>query len=173
MIDKDLAARITGPLARRYSTATVLFHHAIAERLGLGPSDHKCLDLLVERGTLTGSELAALTGLTSGAITGVVARLERAGYLRREPDPDDGRRQLLRPVPERMADVAEVFAGLQSDAAALVSGFDTAALEAIAEFLVRATRFAGERSALLRAQARSDRTLAPVSDPNPLPGTKE
>ncbi len=48
----DLVARITGPLVRRYSTATVLYHHAIAERLGLGPSDHKCLDLLVERGTV-------------------------------------------------------------------------------------------------------------------------
>jgi DNA-binding MarR family transcriptional regulator len=156
---EDLAGRIVGPLARRHSTATVLFHHAIAERLGLGPTDHKCLDLLIERGTLTGSELAALTGLTSGAITGVVARLERAGYLRREPDPQDGRRQLLHPVPERMHELAEVFAGLESDAAALVADFDTAQLEAIAQFLDRATRFARERAALLRAQARSDRTL--------------
>ncbi|MGH4026155.1 MAG: MarR family winged helix-turn-helix transcriptional regulator [Pseudonocardiaceae bacterium] len=164
-MDDDLRVRITGSLARRHSTATVLFHHAIAERLGLGPTDHKCLDLLVERGTLTGAELAALTGLTSGAITGVVARLEKAGYLRREPDPQDGRRQLLRPVPERMAEVGEVFAGLQSDAAVLVAGFDTAQLEAIAEFLARATRFARERSELMRAQARSGRTRA--SDPNP------
>jgi DNA-binding MarR family transcriptional regulator len=156
--DADLAAQIIGPLARRHSTATVLFHHAVAERLGLGPTDHKCLDLLVERGTLTGAELAALTGLTSGAITGVVARLERAGYLRREPDPQDGRRQLLHPVPERMREVAEVFAGLQSDATALVAGFDTAQLEAIARFLDRATHFAHERAALLRVQARSDRT---------------
>ncbi len=162
MVDEDLRARITGPLARRYSTATVLFHHAIAERLGLGPSDHKCLDLLVERGTLTGAELAALTGLTSGAITGVVARLEKAGYLRREPDPQDGRRQLLQPVPERMAEIGEVFAGLQSDATALVAGFDTAQLEAIAQFLDRATHFARERSALMRAQARSGRTRASV-----------
>lgn len=157
MTDDELIAEITGPLARRHSTATVLFHHAIAERLGLGPTDHKCLDLLVERGTLTGAELAALTGLTSGAITGVVARLERAGYLRREPDPQDGRRQLLHPVPERMAEVGAVFAGLQSDAAGLVTGFDTAQLTAIAEFLDRATRFARERSALMRAQARSGR----------------
>lgn len=161
----DLVQQITGPLARRHSTATVLFHHAIAERLGLGPTDHKCLDLTVDRGMLTGAELVALTGLTSGAITGVVARLERAGYLRRQPDPGDGRRQLLHPVPERMAAVAELFAGLQSDAAALVAGFDTAQLEAIAEFLDRATQFARERSVLLRAQARSART--------PEPSTKE
>ncbi len=107
---------------------------------------------------LTGAELAALTGLTSGAITGVVARLERAGYLRREPDPQDGRRQLLYPVPERMADIGAVLAQLQTDAVGLVAGFDTGQLAAIAQFLDRATHFARERSALLRTQARSDRT---------------
>src|SRR5215203_7474527 len=100
MEDADaLRGRIMGPLSRRFSAATVLFHHAVAERLGLGPTDHKCLDLLRERGPMTGSALAAITGLTSGAITGVVARLERAGYVRREPDPSDGRRLILSLVP--------------------------------------------------------------------------
>lgn len=93
----ELAEEIGGRLVRRHSNAAVLFHHAVAERLGLGSTDHKCLDLLRERGAITGSELAAITGLTSGAITGVVARLERAGYLRREPDPHDGRQQILHP----------------------------------------------------------------------------
>ena len=78
----------------------MLFHHAVAERLGLGPADHKCLDLLVERGSMTSSQLAAITGLTTGAITGVVNRLEAAGYVQRQPDPDDRRKQVLTPVPE-------------------------------------------------------------------------
>src|SRR6266568_4981316 len=98
---QGLTEQIVGRLARRHSTAVVLFHHAVAERLGLGPTDHKCLDLLRERGAMTGSDLAAITDLTSGAITGVVARLERAGYLRREPDPQDGRKQILRVALER------------------------------------------------------------------------
>src|SRR6267142_1244555 len=97
----DLAEEIVGRLVRRHSTAAVLFHHAVAERLGLGPTDLKCLDLLRERGAMTGSDLGAITGLTSGAITGVVARLERAGYLRREPDPHDGRKQILHLARER------------------------------------------------------------------------
>src|SRR5437763_8916157 len=90
-----LAEVIVGRLVRRHSTAVVLFHHAVAECLGLGPTDHKCLDLLLDRGAMSGSDLAAITGLTTGAITGVVARLEQAGYVRREPDPDDGRKQIL------------------------------------------------------------------------------
>src|SRR5260221_13705710 len=96
----ELADKIVKGLARRHSTAAVLFNHAVAERLGLGPTDHKCLDLLRERGAMTGSELASITGLTTGAITGVVVRLELAGYLRREPDPHDGRKQTLHAVLE-------------------------------------------------------------------------
>src|SRR5438067_4977297 len=98
---RELADEIVGQLARRHSTAVVLFHHAVAEGLGIGPTDHKCLDLLRERGTMTSSEMAAITGLTTGAITGVVGRLERAGYVRRESDPHDGRKQILHPVPMR------------------------------------------------------------------------
>src|SRR5437867_10829830 len=88
---RELAEEIVGRLVRRHSIAAVLFHHAVAERLGLGPTDHKCLDLLRELGAVTGSELATITGLTTGAVTGVVSRLEQAGYLRRGPDPHDGR----------------------------------------------------------------------------------
>src|SRR5215831_18418437 len=100
-----LAEEIVGRLARQHSTAVVLFHHAIAERLGLGPTDHKCLDLLRERGTMSGRDLVAITGLTSGAITGVVARLENAGFLERRADKRDGRKQILSPAVERMSEI--------------------------------------------------------------------
>src|SRR5437867_4356010 len=120
---RELAEEIVGRLVRRHSTAAVLFHHAVAERLGLGPTDHKCLDLIRERGAMTGSELAAITGLTSGAITGVVARLERAGYVRREPDPHDRRKQILSPVQERVRDIQDVFDPIREDVAELLEGF--------------------------------------------------
>jgi DNA-binding MarR family transcriptional regulator len=150
---QGLAEEIVGRLVRRHSTAAVLLHHAVAERLGLGPTDHKCFDLLRERGPMTGSALAAITGLTSGAITGVVARLERAGYLRREPDPHDRRKQVLSAVPERLRDFQEVFDPIRDDAAALLEGFDARQLAAVAEFLARSTDFAYRHAALLRAQA--------------------
>jgi DNA-binding MarR family transcriptional regulator len=146
-----LADEINGSLARRNSTATVLFHHALAERLGLGPTDHKCLDLLRERAPLTASELAAITGLTSGAITGVVARLERSGRLRREPHPHDRRKQVLRPTPEAAREIQQVFDALPGGGE-LLEGFDAHQLAAIAEFLSRATDLAYRRGVLLRAQ---------------------
>src|SRR5487761_1568189 len=130
----DLVEDIVRRLARRHSTAVVLFHHAVAERLGLGPTDNKCLDLLRDRGAMTGSELGAITGLTSGAITGVVARLERAGYLRRKPDPRDGRKQILHLALAR-AHIGDAIEPLREDVAALLERFDTHQIAAIAEFL--------------------------------------
>jgi DNA-binding MarR family transcriptional regulator len=156
---QDLATQITGPLARRYSTATVLLHHAIAERLGLGPTDHKCLDLLLDRGPATGSQLAAITGLTTGAITGVVARLERAGFVSREPDPVDKRKQIITPDPARIRQAHEVFASLRPTPDSLLEGFDTAQLEVIAEFLARGAEFNLQRAANSRAQLVTDGRL--------------
>ena len=140
-------------LTRRHSTATVLYHHAIAERLGLGPSDHKCLDLLLQHGELTGSRLAAMTGLTTGAVTGVVNRLEAAGFLRRRPDPDDGRRQLLQPVPERVEEVAAVFAEHGPDLDRLTAGMTRDQVDAVLTFLSRATEELEECAIRLRARA--------------------
>src|SRR5437667_10997063 len=148
---QDLAEEIVGRLARRHSTAVVLFHHAGAERLGLGPTDHKCLDLLRERKATTGSDLASITGLTSGAITGVVARLERAGYLRREPDPQDGRKQILHLALDR-AHIQDVIDPLRKAVAALLENFDAPHLTAITEFLARTTDLIYRQPALFRAQ---------------------
>lgn len=150
-----LIEEIVGRLARRHSTAVVLFHHAVAERLGLGPTDHKCLDLLRDRGAMVGSDLGAITGLTSGAITGVVARLERAGYLRREADPHDGRKQILHLALKR-AHIQDVIGPLREDVAALLGNFDTHQLTAIAEFLARTTDLVYRHAALLRAETISD-----------------
>lgn len=143
---------LLGSLARRYSTAAVLFHHAVGEKLGLGPTDTKCLDLLRERSAMTGSELAAATGLTTGAVTGVVARLEKAGYVHRESHPQDGRKQILRPVEERFQQVHAVFEPFRGDLATLLCEFDEHQLDAIARFLDEGTEITFKHAALLRAQ---------------------
>ena len=151
----DLVEEIVGRLMRRHSTAAVLFHHAVAECLGLGPTDHKCLDLLRERGAMSGSELVAITGLTSGAITGVVTRLERAGYLRRKSDPHDGRKQILSPALERVQNLHDLFGPIRKDVAALLDAFGTHQLTAVAEFLARSTDISYRHAALLRAETLS------------------
>ncbi|MGH3332858.1 MAG: MarR family winged helix-turn-helix transcriptional regulator [Nocardioidaceae bacterium] len=157
-------------LTRRHSTATVLFHHAIAERLGLGPSDHKCLDLLLQHEHMTGSRLSAMTGLTTGAVTGVVNRLEQAGYVRRTPDPTDGRRQLLQPVPERIAEVGTLFDQHGPDLASMLADMDRDQISAVITFLDRATDDLEQRSAMLRVE--TSRTPPSRARAKPTPPTK-
>jgi DNA-binding MarR family transcriptional regulator len=153
-LSKKLDIGLLLEMARRYSTAIVLFHHGIAERAGLGASDHKCLEILRVRGTMTGSELAAATGLTTGAITGVVARLESRGFLTREPDPRDARKQILRPKSERIEEELHAdLAPFRKDIATLIESLDAHQRAGLAKFLEQATAIATERATLARALA--------------------
>ena len=75
----------------------IVFHEAGARRLGMTAAERKCAGLIVELGETTPKQLAEMTGLTTGAITGIVDRLERAGYAKRKPNPKDRRSILIRP----------------------------------------------------------------------------
>jgi DNA-binding MarR family transcriptional regulator len=151
-VEQGARGDVIGGVMRRFTTAAVLLHHALAEGIGLGPTDHKCLDLLRERGSLTASQLAGITGLTTGAVTGVVARLEAAGFVRREPDPTDGRKQNLFPSEERAADIHAQLGPIRADMAELLDGFDPHQVQGITEFLARATELTYRHIALLRAR---------------------
>jgi DNA-binding MarR family transcriptional regulator len=79
----------------RFIADVVLFNHAVAQNLGLGSSDAQFLTLLQVHGSLTPGQLAELTGLSSGTVTGVIDRLERAGFVHRRPDPADRRKVVV------------------------------------------------------------------------------
>src|SRR5438132_5236412 len=96
-----------------------MFHQTVADRLGLNPTDHKCVDLLLLKGPMTAGELADSTGLTTGAITGAVDRLEKAGYVHRQPDPGDRRRVIVRVVSRRVGEIGRLFESLAAATAEL------------------------------------------------------
>jgi DNA-binding MarR family transcriptional regulator len=83
---------------REMSTETIMFHQAVADIFGLHITDHKCLDLIHRYGAMPAGRLAELTGLTTGAVTGIIDRLEEAGYVRRTDDPKDRRRIIVEPT---------------------------------------------------------------------------
>lgn len=95
---------------RTSSAQSVMLSQAAADYLEMASSDIECFDLLSLHGPMTAGRLAELTGLTTGAITGVIDRLERAGYATRERDPNDRRRVIVQPRLERRADAAAVAA---------------------------------------------------------------
>lgn len=96
---------------RRSGAVMQLLGAAAAERIGVNVTDLNCLNILALSGRLTAGELARETGLTTASITGVLDRLEDAGFVHRERDPHDRRRVVVRLDAARgMRDVAPVFA---------------------------------------------------------------
>ena len=124
-------------MGRQLSAATIMFHQTVADRLGLNPTDHKCLDLLSLTGARTAGELAGLTGLTTGAITGVIDRLENAGFVRREDDPNDRRRVIVRVVARRYREVGRLFEHLAAAMTELGARYSDEQLATIADFMSR------------------------------------
>jgi DNA-binding MarR family transcriptional regulator len=97
-------------LGRDGSTLAVLRHARIAEEMGLSGTDHKALDLASRaEGPLTAGRIAQLTGLSTGAVTGVIDRLERAGFVRRVRDTQDRRKVLVEILPMDEEKYAPLF----------------------------------------------------------------
>jgi DNA-binding MarR family transcriptional regulator len=132
----ELITELTSEIGRSLATKTVLFHAALAAKLGLSATDLKCLDLLRDADPpLTASDLVDRTGLTAGAITGVIDRLERGGFVARVRDPDDRRRWELQPVAASRPAVLDLFAPLRAAIAELCSVYGDAELDLIGRFL--------------------------------------
>jgi DNA-binding MarR family transcriptional regulator len=136
---------------RRVSSQSVLFSQAVAQRLGINPTDLECLGIIGETGALTAGQLAELTGLTTGAITGVIDRLEKAGYVRRAQDPGDRRRVIVQPV-ENVAEqrIAPLFTSIGDATAQIVSRYSNEELAFIIDFATAMNRMTLEETAKLR-----------------------
>ncbi len=104
----ELVERIRKAFGRN-SLANQLMNQAVAERLGLNLTDFSALMMLGDRGPMAASQIGEATGLSSGAVTGVIDRLERAGWVTRESDPQDRRRVVVRAAMERKGEVEELF----------------------------------------------------------------
>jgi DNA-binding MarR family transcriptional regulator len=112
------------------------FEALAAERLGVSRTDLHCLNAIENAGGLTAGQLATAVGLTTGAVTGVVDRLERAGYARRVADPADRRRVKIEVTPEFYARAASIWGPLHEDWQGTLSDrFTAAELRRITEFL--------------------------------------
>ncbi|GLR84891.1 MarR family winged helix-turn-helix transcriptional regulator [Bradyrhizobium iriomotense] len=98
---------------RRSSAQGVLYGQAVANVAGISGSDLECMDFLNLEGRATAGRLAEVTGLTTGAITGVVDRLEKAGYVRRERDDADRRKVFITVVPETTAEIGKLYVPMQ------------------------------------------------------------
>ncbi len=131
---------------RALSAQVVMFHQATAERLGLNATDIKCLDLLARYGSMAPGRLAELTGLTTGAITGVLDRLERAGYVRREAHAHDRRRVIVRLLGGNEQRVNPLYAPLEEASRALAERYTDEELALLLDFIAQNQRMLEEET---------------------------
>jgi DNA-binding MarR family transcriptional regulator len=140
--------------SRELSTRTVIFHHLIGERLGLNPTDHKCLDVIIRAKTpMTASQLAEETGLSTGAITGVVDRLEKAGYVKRKRDTNDRRLIFIKPLLDKaMIKLGPIFEPIRKASMNLYSKYTDEELTTILDFITNCNRMTQNLTAEMKTK---------------------
>jgi DNA-binding MarR family transcriptional regulator len=131
-----------------------LHNHAVADYAGLHQTDQECIDLLDWTGPLTAGEIGAHLGLTSGAVTGLLDRLEGGRWVRRQRDPDDRRRVIVELLDERGAELWPLYRPLAEAIEAYREGLDARDLRVVVEFL----EFANETIAAATRHARAMRS---------------
>jgi DNA-binding MarR family transcriptional regulator len=141
-------------LHRNLATAVIAFHDAVARKAGLSISEHKCLGALALTGPVTAGQLARETGFTTGAITGIVDRLEKAGHVRREPNPEDRRSVIIRLLHEetRRRQSQPLFQSLTDAMARLRQGYTEAELATIHAYLAQTTEILKAEAGKLDSQ---------------------
>lgn len=125
--------------AREYGISTVLFRNAVAVKLGVNVTDMECLALLFFKAVATPTELSRYTGLSSGATTAMLDRLEKAKLIMRQPNPNDRRGVLIVVEKSSVKTVGPMFADTRQAQDALVASYSDTELQLIADFFNRFT----------------------------------
>jgi len=125
---------------RDYGIHLTLFRNAVSEWAGLNVTDMECLRLLFLKGTATPSELARHTGLTSGAATAMLDRLEKAGLIERRPNPDDRRGTLITPAKSGAEKASAWFESARKAQDEMISSYSEQELEIISDVFERFTK---------------------------------
>src|SRR5690242_18147211 len=126
----ELVAAIAAQL-RLQSGLAVVLHQSVAERFGLNPTDLKCLDVAAREPDLTAGRIAELTGMSTSAVTALLDRLERRGFVERHRDAVDRRRVYVRSTGRHEQQLTELFAPLATSTTAILEGYDDGQLAVI------------------------------------------
>jgi DNA-binding MarR family transcriptional regulator len=138
---------------RRMSVETMLMSALVAERIGINATDLSCLALIEPGQEVTAGELAELSGLTTGAVTGLIDRLEKAGFVERRRDPEDRRKVFVRPNPENSDRIEPHFAHATEQVRELWSTYSDEQLLLLKDFFMRSHQIFHAERLRLRQRA--------------------
>jgi DNA-binding MarR family transcriptional regulator len=146
---KDLIAEVSLEF-RRYQNASDEFEETVAEHLGMNRTDLRCTDIIERRGRLTAGDLAREAGLTTGAVTSILDRLERLGTVRRVRDKEDRRRVMVELTDKAIRRGREVWGPLQAASRASLARYSNAQLAFVRDFLAGSREFMVQQTARVR-----------------------
>lgn len=132
-------------LSQQYAYSSIQMHETIAKKLGFSSTDHKYLGFFLQRGKLTAGDLATLTGLTTGAITGLIDRFEKKKLVKREFDTNDRRKVVIVPNSEKIMSLFEpYYKPFQQESEKLIASFKNDEIDIIESYLSKALLLANE-----------------------------
>lgn len=127
-------------ISRVYSDASILMHESIARASGLTGTDHKYLGLIIKKGPSTAGEIAEMTGLTTGAVTGLIDRLAKKQLVSRKSDENDRRKVVVVPdVQQARTLLTPIFTELQEETHQLLTTFSSEEMRIIERYFTAAT----------------------------------
>lgn len=132
-------------LSQQYTYSSLQLHETIAKKAGFSSTDHKYLGFLLQKGKLTAGELSELTGLTTGAVTGLIDRFEKKGLVKRKPDSVDRRKIFIEPNSSKITALLNPFyQAFQDETEKLIASFSNNEKEIIETYLTRALQLANK-----------------------------
>ena len=140
-------------LSQQYAYTSLQMHETIARKLGFSATDHKYLSFFLVKGKLTAGELAELSGLTTGGVTGLIDRFEKKKLVKRQYDDSDRRKVFIIPNNEKIITLFEPFyKGFQDETDEIIKAFSTNEIAIIESYLSRSIELMKEKNKLFNNQ---------------------
>jgi DNA-binding MarR family transcriptional regulator len=144
-MDVDQPGRIR-KLTQLYAYTSIQMHEAVARKAGLSGTDHKYLGFLIEKGRMTAGELSTLTGLTTGAVTGLIDRFEKKKLVKRKFAEDDRRKVFIEPNTEKIMELFKpLYKEFRSDTEKLIASFSDREQKVLETYFLKAIEIMEER----------------------------
>lgn len=151
-MEDDLVTKVRR-LSQHYAYSALQMHETVGRRAGLSGTDHKYLGFLLQKGQMTAGELSSLTGLTTGAVTGLIDRFEKKNLVKRQFAENDRRKVLVEPVTENiMALLEPLYKEFRNKSEALIASFSDEEMKVIESYFLKAIDLMNETTNTLNQQ---------------------
>ena len=139
-------------LSQQYAYTSIQMHEAIGRKAGLSGTDHKYLGFLIEKGQMTAGELSELTGLTTGAVTGLIDRFEKKKLVKRQFAEDDRRKVFIKPNTENIMSLfVPLYKEFRNKSEKLMASFSNKEIKIIETYFLKAIEIMNETTNALRS----------------------